>query len=121
NAQFAVEGGEAPIGGGDLMELLGMGAVGALDVAVELGRAGRKDEEAEAELLAGLLEVGGKLAAAIDLHGPDGEGHAGLEGGEELGGGGGGGAGADFEHVPAGDDIAGGELLEHEAREGTEV
>jgi hypothetical protein len=41
--------------------------------------------------------------------------------GEELGGGGGGGAGADFEHVPAGNDIASGELLEHEAREGTEV
>src|SRR6185437_9318516 len=43
NAQLAVEGGEAPIGGGDLMELLGMGAVGAFDMAVEFGRAWRKD------------------------------------------------------------------------------
>src|SRR6185437_3016698 len=85
-------------------------------------RGGRtKSRQPTAELLAGMLEVGGKLASAVDLHRADGERHAGLEGGEELGGGGGGGAGADFEHVPAGDDIAGGELLEHEAREGTEV
>src|SRR6185312_2919918 len=79
-AQLPIEGGQVPVGGGDLMELLGMGAVGAFDVAVELRGAGREDEEPEAKLLAGLLEVGGELATAIDLHGADRKGHAGLEG-----------------------------------------
>jgi hypothetical protein len=38
------QGGQAGLGVGDLVELLGVGAVGSLDRSVELGRAGRQDE-----------------------------------------------------------------------------
>jgi hypothetical protein len=57
--------------GHDLVELLGGGAIGAFDGAVEFGGAWRKNEPMEAALLAGLFELGGKLRAAIDLDGAD--------------------------------------------------
>jgi hypothetical protein len=60
----------------DLVELLGMGAVGAFDGAIEFGRAQGQHEQMQATLLAGEFELGGELASAIDLHRPDGEGHA---------------------------------------------
>src|SRR3990172_4720821 len=50
-----------------LPELLGMGALGALHMAVEFGRAGREDEEAETCLSARLLEVGHELTPTVHL------------------------------------------------------
>ena len=48
--QFLVELGDRERAGGDLIKLLGMRAVGALDPAVQFGRARRQDEEADAAL-----------------------------------------------------------------------
>ena len=73
-AEFAVEFFHFQRAGRDLVELLSVGAIGTFDGAVEFRRAWRKNEEMEAALLAGLFELGGKLRAAIDLHGADGEG-----------------------------------------------
>ena len=58
--------------------------MGAFDVTVELGRAGWQDEPGDLARLAGLLELGGELAAAVDLQGADREGHALKECIEEL-------------------------------------
>jgi hypothetical protein len=44
-AELPVEGLDGPGAVGDLIELLGMGALGPLDGAVELGAFGRQDEE----------------------------------------------------------------------------
>ena len=94
-----------------LVELLFVRALGALDVAVELGRARRQDEEHQASFLAGRLELGLELGAAINLDRPDREGHAGdelvEEGGRRLGAG----AVVDVEHVPAADDVASAEVF----------
>ena len=70
-----VVGGKLPCG----VELVALGAVVALDVAVELGRSGRQFEELDAAPCAFGLEVGLELRSAIDLDDPDGEGHVGLE------------------------------------------
>ncbi len=51
------------------------GAVGALDAAVPPGPPGRRHVEGDFQRLAGALEVGHELAAAVDLDGLDGEGH----------------------------------------------
>ena len=48
-------------------ELDAGGPVGPLDAPVPLGLAGRQDLERDAPVLAGLLEVGHELAAAVDL------------------------------------------------------
>ena len=45
-------------GSSDLVELLGVGALGALDPAIESGGAREQNEQAQAALLAGLLELG---------------------------------------------------------------
>ena len=50
--EIAIEGGELKRVGNDLVELLGMGTLGALDPTIEFGRAGRQDEQAQAALLA---------------------------------------------------------------------
>ncbi len=60
----------------DLVKLLGVSAVGALHRAVEFGRARRQHEQVQAPLLAGLFELGGELASAVDLHRANGKGHA---------------------------------------------
>ena len=70
---------------GDLVELLGVGAVGAFDGAIEFGRARGRYEQVQAALLAGEFELGGELGTAIDLHRPDRKGHAVLQGVEKLG------------------------------------
>src|SRR3990172_12924651 len=49
-----------------VVELLLVSALGTLDVAVELGGTGRKDEEPDAALTAGVLELGHELGAAVD-------------------------------------------------------
>ena len=101
-AEFAVEFFHLQRAGRDLVELLGVGAIGGFDGAVEFGRTWRQDEEMKAALLAGLLELGGKLRAAIDRDGADGKRHAVLQSVEELGGGLSDGARVRLQHVPAG-------------------
>ena len=49
--------------------------VGALNAAVPLGLSRRQDAQGDAPVLAGLLEVGHELAAAVHLDGGDREGH----------------------------------------------
>src|ERR1039457_233730 len=66
--------------GRDLVELLGVGAVGAFDGAVEFRRARRQHEQMQPTLLASLFELGGELASAVDLQGANGELHAVLQG-----------------------------------------
>jgi hypothetical protein len=61
--QFLVELGDRERAGGDLIELLGRSAVGALDAAVQFGGARGQDEEADAALLASLFEDGGESAS----------------------------------------------------------
>ena len=51
-AQLTIERFQFRRAGGDLIELLAVGAVGALHRAVEFRRAGREDEQAQAALLA---------------------------------------------------------------------
>src|ERR1700675_2761781 len=68
-AQFAIELFHFQGTGRDLVKLLGVSAVGAFDGAVEFGGAGRQHEQMQAASLASLLELGGELAAAIDLQG----------------------------------------------------
>src|SRR5437870_4208654 len=51
--QIGPEGGGGGLGVGDLVELLGVGALGAFDGAVELGAARREHEQAQPEALAG--------------------------------------------------------------------
>jgi hypothetical protein len=90
-------------------------------MAVELGGAWREDEELQITPLTGGFELAHELGAAVHLNGPDGEGRALLEGGQEVGGGAGSGYGVDLNHIPARYDVAGGELLEDEARQGSQV
>ena len=46
--EIAIEGGELKRVGDDFIKFLGMGTLGALDMAVEFGRAGRQNEFATA-------------------------------------------------------------------------
>ena len=84
-AEFAAEFFHLQRAGRDLVELLGVGAMGAFDGAVEFGRTWRQDEEVEAALLAGRFELGGELRAAIDLDGADRKRHTVLQSVEQLG------------------------------------
>jgi len=105
----------------DLVELVGVGAVGAFDGAVEFGGAGRKHEQAQAAPLTSRFELGGELASAIDLQCTNREGHAVQQGLQKLRGGLGGGARVGLNHVPARNHVAGGELLDDHAGQGTHV
>ena len=107
--------------GGDLIELLRVSALGALDAAGQLGRARGQCEEADVVCLAGLLEGALELGTAVDLDGPDGEGHAGNQAVGEAHSGGDRGPGVGSDHVPAGDDVAGREVFEHHAGDGAHV
>lgn len=64
----------------DLVELLGVGAFGALDGAIELGRARGEHEEAKVSLLASLFKTCLELGASVYLYRSYWEGHPGLEG-----------------------------------------
>ena len=74
------------------MELVAAGGVGALDAAVILGASGRQHEQGDAAPLAGGLELGHELAAAVDLHRLDIERRLADQAVEECRGAGGGGA-----------------------------
>ena len=112
-----VEGGELQSAVMEFIKLLGMGALGSLDVAVELGGARRQHEEPATFLPAGLLEAGLELTAAIDLNGAHGKRHAPQQGFQETGRGARGGAAIELHHIPAGDDAAGREVLEDNSGE----
>src|SRR5438309_11818503 len=60
-SQLAVEFLHLQRAGRDLIKLLGVSPLGALDRAVELRRSRWQNEQAQAALLAGLLEVVGEL------------------------------------------------------------
>ena len=63
----------------DAVELVSPRALGAFDVAVELGPLRRQDEEAQVALSACVLELGPELRPAIDLDALDAEGDLGDE------------------------------------------
>src|SRR5229473_1810239 len=100
---------------GNLVELLGVGAVGAFDGTVEFGRTRGQHEQMQTTPLASLFELGGELASAIDLNRANGKGHAVLQGIEELGRGLRRGSSVRLENIPTRDHIAGGELFEGHA------
>ena len=79
------QGGDLEIAIVDLVELLGVGTLGPLHMAVELGGAGWQDEEPYAQLLAGLLEISLELGGPIHLDGLEGKRQALAEGVEETG------------------------------------
>src|SRR3990172_5418959 len=121
---FAEELADLVEGGGrgeTVVELLLVGPLGTLDVAVELGRARRKDEEFDAALAAGVLELGHELGAAVDLDRPHGGGHALADGIQEAGRGVSRGVAMCLQDLPAGEDVAGGEVLEREPGEEGDV
>ncbi len=66
--QLDVQGADAELAGAGLVELAAAGGVGALDAAVIFGASGRQHEQFDAAALAGGLELGHELAAAVDLH-----------------------------------------------------
>ena len=71
--EFAIESRELQGAGGDFIELLGMGAVGAFDGAVEFWGSRRENEQTKSASLAGLFKQGLEFTAAIDLDGADGK------------------------------------------------
>jgi hypothetical protein len=100
----------------DLIELLCMGALRPFHVAVELGGAGWEDEQPYLASLTLDLEGGVELRSPIYLDGAHGEGHAGLDSIQEGDGGSSGSPAVYLQDVPAGDHIAGGEVLEDDSR-----
>ncbi len=90
--QLDVQGADAELAGAGLVELAAAGGVGALDAAVIFGASGRQHEQFDAAALAGGLELGHELAAAVDLHRLDIERRLADQAVEECRGAGGGGA-----------------------------
>ncbi len=68
--QLGVQRAHAQLAGAGLVELVAAGRAGALDAAAMLGAFGRQREQGDAAPLAGGLELGRGLAAAVGLH-PD--------------------------------------------------
>ncbi len=66
--QLDVQGSDAQLAAVELVELAAAGGVGALDAAAAIGAFGRQHEQGDAAPLAGGLELGRGLAAAVDLH-----------------------------------------------------
>src|SRR6202158_5620175 len=116
-SQRAVDLGE---GGGEfdgLVDLFAVGAVGTLDVAVQLRGARGQDEEGEATVPAGSLKLGHKLRASVDLDRFDAEGHAFNDRIQEAGRRVCGGTAVSLQDLPAAEDVAGGEVFELESGE----
>ena len=100
-SQSPVEGLDLKVTVIELIELLGMSALCALDMAIEFGRARRQHEQRQPLPLAGLLKDGLELTAAIDLNSPYSERHPLEQLVEESAGGSGGGPCVYPEHVPS--------------------
>ena len=96
----------------DFVKLVAVGAVAALDVAVEFGGTRREDKELQAAGFAREFEVSLELGTSVDLDGANLERHALEDFAEEALSGDGGGALCAPEHVPATDDVSCGELFE---------
>ena len=90
--QLDVQRADAQLAKVELVELAAAGGVGALDAAVIFGASGRQHEQFDAAPLAGGLELGHELAAAVDLHRLDIERRLADQVVQELRGAGGGGA-----------------------------
>ncbi len=90
--QLDVQGAHAELAGVELVELVAAHRVGALDAAAVFWASGRQHEQRDAAPLAGGLEPGRGLAAAVDLHRLEVERRLADEMVEELRGAGGGGA-----------------------------
>ena len=106
-------------GGGEVggcVEFISPGAITSLDGSIELWRSRRQDIERDVLFLAGGLELGHVLRAAVDLDGLDGPGHFGGDLFQEVGGVGGGGVGIGLGHGPFGEDVIGIEVLDGSAR-----
>src|SRR5215216_21265 len=71
---------------GGCVEFVSPGAIASLDGSIELWRSRRQDIERDLLFLAGGLELGHELGAAVDLDGLDGPGHFGGDLFEEVGG-----------------------------------
>ena|SRR5450432_1766418 len=83
-AEFAVEFFHFQGAGGDLVEHLGVGAVGAFDGAVEFGERGGSTNRCRPRCWQDCSNSAANSLPAIDLDGADGERHAVLQGVEEL-------------------------------------
>jgi hypothetical protein len=94
--------GQGRLGVGHRGERLGVGAVGALYAAVELGAAGRQGEAGDPPLGAGGLELGHELTPVVDADGPHRDGHPLGQRGEDDQRGAGARGSAQFEHVRSG-------------------
>ena len=90
--QLDVQRADAQLAGAGLVELVSAGRIGALDTAAVFGASGRQHEQLDAAALAGGLELGHELAAAVDLHRLDIERRLADQVVEQLRGAGGGGA-----------------------------
>ena len=108
---------EIQLSGIGFRELFGRGPIRPFDGPVELRRARRQDAQPNSLLLAGRSKGGSEFTAAVNRNGPDGDRHPPLPRREELGGGEAGGAAVGLDDIPAGDDIARGELCEDHAGE----
>jgi len=65
--EITIEFGEGERKGGDLIKLLSRGAMGTLDLTVELGGAGWDDKELDASLPAGQCPRRNKRAAVLPV------------------------------------------------------
>ncbi len=113
--QLDVQGADAQLAGAGLVELVAAGGVGALDAAIANGASGRQREQFDAAPLAGGLELGHELAAAVDLHRLDIERRLADQVVQELRGAGGGGARAGAHAAKLRDRAHGLGLLDREA------
>ncbi len=113
--QLDVQGADAQLAVVELVELVAAGRVGALDAAAAIGAFGRQREQGDAAPLAGGLELGRGLAAAVDLHRLDIERRLADEMVQELRGASGGGARAGAHTAKFRDRADGLGLLDREA------
>ncbi len=113
--QLDVEGADAELAVVELVELVAAGGVGALDAAIAIGAFGRQHEQGDAAPLAGGLELGHELAAAVDLHRLDIERRLADQVVEERRGAGGGGARVGAHAAKLRDQAHGLEFLDREA------
>jgi len=114
-AKLGIELRNVPVLGDHLIELLVVSAMRPFDVAVEFWRAWREHEERQVSSLASQLEFGSEFAAAIHLHGGDGEGHAIDQRIQEVSGGERSGAFVNFQDIPTRDHVASREMFEHDS------
>jgi hypothetical protein len=115
--QGSVETGEIQIPIVDFIELLDVGPMGSLYMAVQFRTSGWQDKETDLVGFAGLFKVCLKLRASIYLDGSYREGHTADEGIQKAGGCVGRGLPVRFQHIPTGDHIPGGEVLQDYARQ----